>query len=180
MDTTERVAFPTRDADGLAREELANRARRLLYGRFRQAGLNIVEAEDLAQECLVELLERMDRFDEDKGSFDSWLGGFARNGLRAFFRRDASKRRLEWPLEQAVDTEDQRETEFAHNAIEHVLDDLGMIDRELVTMRFALEMSFDDIAKAANLTPVNARKRVSRAVERLRRDPVVREALGLA
>lgn len=55
-----------------------------------------------------------------------------------------------------------------------------MIDRELVTMRFSLEMSFDDIAKAANITPVNARKRVSRAVERLRRDPVVREALGLA
>lgn len=159
-------------------EELAAQARSLLSYRFRVAGMEAHEAEDLTQECLVDLLQRADKFDDNRGSLEAWIGGFARNALRSWYRKEALRKATEKPLSQAVEVADPGVRAYESEAIEHCLSELSLIDRELVFMRFALEMSFDDIAKAANITGMNARKRVSRSVERMRRDPAIREALG--
>lgn len=167
------------DSNNEQSESLTAQARNLLNYRFRIAGMEPHEADDLTQECLVELVQRADKFDESRGSFEAWIGGFARNALRSWYRKEALRKATERPIEHAVEIPDPAVRAYEAEAIEHCLSELCLVDRELVYMRFALEMSFDDIARAANITGMNARKRVSRSVERLRRNPAVREALGI-
>ncbi len=150
-----------------------------MLGRFKQAGLDQGESEDLAQECLVDLLQRIDRFDHSKGSLEAWISGFARNAIRTWYRREAARKVAETSLDNLHENAHPAEAPAEMDAIRHCLSELGIIDRELVYMRFSLSMSFDDIAANTDMTPANCRKRVSRAVEKLRRDPAVRESLGL-
>jgi len=160
-------------------EPLTNQARTMLLARFRQAGLDTAEAEDLAQECLVDILERMDRYDNAKGPMEAWISGFARNAIRSWYRRESSRKQAETSLDNLGDVAHPTESSSPIDAIQHGLGELNLVDRELMYMRFSLGMSFEDIARSTDLTAMNCRKRVSRAVERLRRDPGVREALGL-
>lgn len=160
-------------------ESFVQHARRVLTTRFRQAGLKPGEAEDLTQECLVELITHIDRFDPVKGSIDSWISGFARNAVKSWWRREVLKRNSEISYKQVPEAGlAMNEAMLEISAIKYGLGELSVIDQELLYMRFGLGMNFEDIAKNADMTCVNARKRVSRAVERLRRDPAIREALG--
>ncbi|HVT14129.1 MAG TPA: sigma-70 family RNA polymerase sigma factor [Fimbriimonadaceae bacterium] len=160
-------------------ESFVQHARRVLTTRFRQAGLKPAEAEDLTQECLVELITHIDRFDAARGSVDSWISGFARNAVKSWWRREVPRRASELHYMQVPEAGlAKSESMMEISAIKYGLGELCLIDQELLYMRFGLGMSFEDIATNANMTCVNARKRVSRAVERLRRDPAIREALG--
>lgn len=160
-------------------ETFARHARRILTSRFRQAGLKPGEAEDLTQECLVELITHIDRFDAEKGSVDSWISGFARNAVKSWWRREIPRRSSELPYAQVPESGlAMKESLMEISAIKYGLGEFPLVDQELLYMRFGLGMSFEDISVNANMTCVNARKRVSRAVERLRRDPAIREALG--
>jgi RNA polymerase sigma-70 factor (ECF subfamily) len=166
------------DSKALPGESFVRHARRILVQRFRHAGMSAQECEDLTQECLVDLITRVDRFDDAKGSMDSWIGGFARNAARAWWRKECTRRNAELPISLVPEDGFAVEHAVEQNEMRISLGELPLIDQELLYMRFALGLSFDEIAASADMTPVNARKRVSRAVERLRRDPHVREALG--
>jgi RNA polymerase sigma-70 factor (ECF subfamily) len=160
-------------------ETFVQHARRVLSARFRQAGLKPGDAEDLTQECLVELITHFDRFDPTKGTIDSWIGGFARNATRAWFRREGTRRNNEVSYLQAPESGlATKEAEIEAEGIRSGLASLCLVDQELLYMRFAMSLSFDEIAEGTGMTSVNARKRVSRAVEKLRKDPQIREALG--
>jgi RNA polymerase sigma factor (sigma-70 family) len=160
-------------------ESFVQHARRVLTTRFRQAGLRTGEAEDLTQECLVELITHIDRFDSARGSIDSWISGFARNAVKSWWRREVSRRNSELSYKQVPESGlAMNEALMEISALKYGLSELCVIDQELLYMRFGLGMSFEDISKNADISCVNARKRVSRAVEKLRRDPAVREALG--
>jgi len=160
-------------------ETFVQHARRVLTTRFRQAGLKPGEAEDLTQECLVELITHIDRFDSAKGSIDSWISGFARNAVKSWWRRETARRSSELSYRQVPESGlAMNETLLEISAIKYGLSELCLVDQELLYMRFGLGMSFEDICRNVDITCVNARKRVSRAVEKMRRDPSVREALG--
>lgn len=160
-------------------EGFVQHARRVLTTRFRQAGLRPGEAEDLTQECLVELITHIDRFDSEKGTVDSWISGFARNAVKSWWRREVTRRNSELSYKQVPESGlAMTESMMEISALKYGLSELCVVDRELLYMRFGLGMSFEDIAKNADISCVNARKRVSRAVEKLRRDPAIREALG--
>ncbi len=161
------------------REPFANQARSILLTRFRHAGLDSSEADDLAQECMVDLLQRLDHYDDSRGPIEAWVSGFARNSIRSWYRRESSRKLTETSLDNLSEHAHPAESAPEVDAIKHGLGELNVVDRELMYMRFSMEMSFDEIAAASDLTAMNCRKRVSRAVERLRRDPSVREALGL-
>jgi RNA polymerase sigma-70 factor (ECF subfamily) len=176
LEITAEVPAPMETAND---ESFVQHARRVLSNRFRQAGLKAGDAEDLTQECLVELITHFDRFDPSTGTIDSWIGGFARNATRAWFRRESTRRNNEVSYLQAPEAGlAAKEAELEAEGIRSGLASLCLVDQELLYMRFAMSLSFDEIAESTGMTSVNARKRVSRAVEKLRRDPGIREVLG--
>src|ERR1044072_93041 len=101
----EMMADETAQTVELAKDEsFVQHARRGLTSRLRQAGLRPGDAEDLTQECLVELITHFERFDPAKGTIDQWISGFARNAARSWFRRDAVRRCKEISYLQAPES----------------------------------------------------------------------------
>jgi len=169
-----------KDGDSRQTEALASYLRQLLVRRFSQLGLNAEQSQELAQECLIDIIQNLAKFDAARGTLSSWVSGFARTSVRSWRRREYGRAANETPLDGAPEVASQ---DAAISQVEDVvtssLSGLNIIDQELIYMRFCLGLSFDEIASKATMTSANARKRLSRAVDRLRRDPALRETLGL-
>jgi RNA polymerase sigma factor (sigma-70 family) len=172
-------AVLAREGDAEKREAIALYLRDLLVRRFRATGLDADQCQELAQECLFDVISNLARYDETKASLTAWVSGFARTSLRSWRRREYGRNMMETPLDFAPEicAEDD-DMNSVDCAVKTCLGSLSLIDQELLYMRFNLGLSFDEIADRSDLTAVNARKRLSRAVDRLRRDPMLRESLG--
>jgi RNA polymerase sigma-70 factor (ECF subfamily) len=108
-----------------------------------------------------------------EGSVKAWLFGIARriSGRHVEMRsRRESKLRLVHDTGRARDAIDLAlERERAERA-RTALAKLKPSEREAVVLRFEAELSFRDVATACGVDEAAARKRVSRALARLRAD----------
>ena len=173
-------AVRVREGDLEKQQALSEYLRAVLYRRFTQLGLNREDAVEMTQDCLFDVLANISRFDESKASIVTWVSGFARTSLKSYRRRESSRLHNEVAMDESM--------EFAQNddalddvdcAVRTCLGGLNALDQELLMMRFSYGMSFEEIAQRTDMTDANCRKRVSRAVDKLRKDPSLRSALGL-
>lgn len=97
METRVSLLDRVRDQDHKAWNEFATIYRPLLVGYVQSRGLTAVDAEDVVQEILLNLLRSMSTFSLDKvrGRFRSWLWQVAMNALRDQARRRATRHRAE-------------------------------------------------------------------------------------
>jgi RNA polymerase sigma-70 factor (ECF subfamily) len=162
-------------------EQLAVHIRAVLRRRFLSLGMSPEDTEDLVQECAALVFGTIREYDASKGSLDSWLSGYARNVAKTWFRAAYARRQGEAPIDLVPEIPEASGLDVLSGAaLGAALGELNPIDQELLQMRFGFGLSFDEIAEMANISAVNARKRVSRAVEALRRNPQLRYELGFA
>jgi RNA polymerase sigma-70 factor (ECF subfamily) len=128
------------------------------------------EAEELVQETLIAAYDGFPQF-RFEGSIRSWLFGIARricgrhNELK---NRRAAKLRLVHDTGRGAAVDDLSiERERAERARD-ALAKLKPSEREAVVLRYDAEMSFREVAHACGVDEAAARKRVSRALSRLR------------
>lgn len=160
-------------------DQLAEHVRAVLRKRFLALGMSYQDTEDLVQDSVTLIFDAITEFDASKGTLDAWLSGYARNVARSWWRGAYSRRQAETPLESAPESGSELMSSLrGSGTLEAALGDLHPVDQELLLMRFGFGYSFDEIASMSDLSPVNARKRVSRAVEILRRNPALRSELG--
>lgn len=128
------------------------------------------EAEELVQETLIAAYDGFPQF-RFEGSIRSWLYGIAR---RICGRHNEMKNRRQARLRLVHDTgrgvdagELHLERERAIRA-RNALADLKPSEREAVVLRYDAGLSFREVAAACGVDEAAARKRVSRALARLR------------
>ncbi|HEV8549767.1 MAG TPA: RNA polymerase sigma factor [Polyangiaceae bacterium] len=124
------------------------------------------EAEDAAQETLLAAHAAFADFRSD-GSLRAWLFGIARRRCaRVKERRGAVRAGAEGSDERTADEllEIRRRAERARALLERV----RPTEREALLLRYAGELSFREVGSAAGIDEATARKRVSRALARLR------------
>ncbi|MGI8923219.1 MAG: sigma-70 family RNA polymerase sigma factor [Fimbriimonadales bacterium] len=123
------------------------------------------EMDDLAQSCAVEVVQQLRAFNPYRGSFEAWISGFAWNvvrGYRSGHRRQA--RALPGDLARPVSETDP----CLRNAIFTAMEDMLPSERQLLDLRFVMQLSSDEIAEFTSISASQARKRISRALERIR------------
>lgn len=128
------------------------------------------EAEELVQETLIAAYDGLGTW-RGEGSVKSWLFGIAR---RMSGRHTEMKNRRQARLRLVHDTErgpgaeelslERERAEQARSA----LASLKPSEREAVTLRYEAGLSFREVAAACGVDEAAARKRVSRALSRLR------------
>lgn len=134
------------------------------------------DAEEAAQDALIEALGAMTAF-RGESSVRTWLFAIAR---RVCARRIAQRRRrgalfhlvvveAERPEGDAVDEAVRAET---IRRVRRALLALPGEDRDMIVLRYAADLTWEEAAEACGLTPQAARKRASRAFA------VMRETLG--
>ena len=127
------------------------------------------EAEDLAQETLLAAHDGFDGYRGD-GSVRAWLCSIARRKCARHLersRRQQSRLRLVHDSARAGTEEHVLLKQRAERA-RAALSRIRPSEREALVLRYVAELSFRDVASACGIEEAAARKRVSRAIARLR------------
>jgi RNA polymerase sigma-70 factor (ECF subfamily) len=128
------------------------------------------EADDLTQETLLSAHDAFDSY-RGEGSLRAWLLGIARRQCARHLERGTrreSKLRLVRPVAEQVDGDElllkRQRAEFARTALAEVRPS----EREALLLRYVSELSYRDVGQACGIEEAAARKRVSRAIAKLR------------
>jgi RNA polymerase sigma-70 factor (ECF subfamily) len=128
-----------------------------------------VEADDMTQETLLAAHEGFATF-RGESSVRAWLFGIARNKCLQHLeknRRRGARLRLVTeahvtPADEVVGARQRAERARA------LLEEVRPSDRDALLMRYGADLSFKEVAVACGIDEPAARKRVSRALLRLR------------
>jgi RNA polymerase sigma factor (sigma-70 family) len=106
------------------------------------------------------------------------MTGFALNSARAY-NRGSRRIRTEVALEDVAEpsTDDVAVT-GTRSGLAAALDKLSGEDQQVLGFKFGLGLTSEEIGERLGMTGTQVRKRVSRALERLRQQPAIRELLG--
>lgn len=130
-------------------------------------------ADDVAQAVFVLLHRKAPRFAAD-GAMINWLHTAARYAAEASARGESRRRTREAQAARArpeADADRPAPGEWDELAplLDELIAKLNRADREAVLLRFYRGMSFAEVAAEMSCTAEAARKRVARAIEKLRR-----------
>ena len=153
----------TGDAEAFA--ELVRRYRNMVYAACLRVLNNAADAEDVTQECFLSLVRRRS---EVKRSVGGWLHRCATGmSLNARRRRDARRKREENHM--APSNGEPAWDEVAPD-VDEALDALPDDLREVLVEHYLRERTQVEIAGELGVSPATVSRRVSDAVERLRRN----------
>ena len=128
------------------------------------------EAEDLLQETLIDAHHGLGGF-RAEGSLRSWLLGIARRKcarhLERRLRRE-SKLRLIHDSDRHPATDELMAARERAERARHALEAIRPSEREALLLRYDGELSFREVGELCGIDEAAARKRVSRAIARLR------------
>jgi RNA polymerase sigma-70 factor (subfamily 1) len=162
------------------------RVRQIVSLRLGYRLRDLADREDLVQDSLLNVFEKLDRFEEtSEGTFRNWLACCVENSIRAHFRKAGAKKRGEGKVRPlgSFGREDLTATVFAGKTpspsaiargrelaeeIEGALLGLKEHQREVILLRRFCEMSYGEIAIAMGFSEeATARKVFSRALRKL-------------
>ena len=156
--------------EGRHREALTACARThaAILGRLSMALLGSqADADEAVQETLLRAHRAMPTY-RAEGSVKAWLCGIARHVCAHMLET----RRRGRELLEVVPTEGEARDAFAlrrrARALRDALEKLKPSEREALALRYVTDLSHREIAEACGLDEAAARKRVSRALDRMR------------
>ncbi len=144
---------------------------------YRMTG-NREDANDLAQEVFIRVYSSLHTFDHDM-RFSPWIYRIAQNLAIDFLRKQKKTVYLDdqpgqdndmlWQVEcQSPGPEEMTELHDLRVVLEVALRELAPMYRMVLLLRFAHDMSYEDIAKVTELPITTVKTRLHRAREALR------------
>lgn len=156
--------------DGRHRDALAACARThgRILGRLCMALLGSqADADEATQETLLRAHRAMASY-RAEGSIKAWLCGIARHVCAHMLETRRKQRELLEVVPLESEARDVFQTRRRARAIRDGLAKLKPTEREALVLRYVGDLSHREIALACNLDEPTARKRISRALARLR------------
>lgn len=154
-------------------EELYDKYFTRIYNYLRYRLIERGAADDLVSAVFEKVLDKYDSFDPQRYGLEPWLFAIARNTLNDYFRRrkvrgwlSISDREEIIASPESVEGAAQRNEENA--LLLAALAQLSEVERELIAMKFTLEMTNRDIAAEAGLGESNVAVILFRAMKKLR------------
>ena len=150
--------------------ELVMRYLPLVYSAaFRQTGGVAHQAEDVAQQVFTDLARKSASLPAGT-VLAGWLHRATRFAVRQHLRTERRRQAREWEScsMQTPASETDRDWEQIRPWIDDALDKMNRLDRDALLLRFFEQRSLKEIGGALGLGEDAARKRVARALEKLR------------
>jgi RNA polymerase sigma-70 factor (ECF subfamily) len=147
-------------------EQQYDKLLRYCYMKLRDRAL----AEDLTQETFIKFFESKDY--HSIGKEMAYLYTIARNLCIDSFRKQKDELIEDLPakIQEMPESRDKVESIVDRVSIEQALDRLTADEREAVVLRFSGELSVEDIAKTMGISRFAVRRRISSALEKLRKE----------
>lgn len=181
--------FKKKDLHNLSETELIKLAKKdmryfeALYERnfefvfrflFKRLSGNEDLASELTQKTFIKAMGAISKYEDRGYAFSTWLIRIAQNEANMFFR--ASKKivlieisgiEVKPLLNEVYESSEFKDEHF--ELLIKMLNDLPDDQSDLIELRFLHEMSFKKIADIYNITEANAKMRVYRIIEKLRK-----------
>lgn len=138
-----------------------------IYGLTRDAD----ETDDLTSEAFLRAWNAIDRFEDRGCSLETWMERIARNlalthiGKRG---RETSSLELDWIVDSAPQPDEKADIEFETEVLRQAMIDLPAVQRQVLTLRFFEELSYDEVAEAIGKPQGTVRVIQHRALRSLR------------
>ena len=147
-------------------EQQYDKLLRYCYMKLRDRTL----AEDVTQETFIRFFESKDY--HSIGKEMAYLYTIARNLCIDYFRKQKEELIEDLPakIQEMPDSSDKVESIVDQLSIEQALDHLTDYEREAVVLRFSGDLSVEDIAKSMDISRFAVRRRISSALEKLRKE----------
>ncbi len=155
---------------GNHRDALAACARthHTILGRLCMALLGTqADADEAVQETLLRAHRAMATY-RGEGSIKAWLCGIARHVCAHMLETRRKSRELLEVVPTDGEARDTFEARRKARVLRDALEKLKPSEREAIVLRFVADLSHREIAVACGLDEAAARKRISRALERMR------------
>lgn len=132
------------------------------------------DAEDLAQQAMLNAIRSLRTFDPRRGSLRGWLWRIVANTARDAARRERSRQSLLERLAGVARTEPSPEEEIERRANDErllqAIGTLGARDRLLIAMRFGAGLSTAEVGEANGISAGSAQRALRRALDRLKKE----------
>lgn len=127
---------------------------------------------DLCSQVFLKAMQRLGEYVFKGVPFSAWLFRIASNEVSQHFRQNKAGRVVsieEVHMGEVMDEIDEEDNEALRKKLLTVLNDLNELDLQLIEMRFFEQMPFKEIAEIAGMTENNAKVKVYRILERLKK-----------
>lgn len=141
---------------------------------FKRLSGNEELAGELTQKTFIKAMGAISKYEDRGYAFSTWLIRIAQNEANMFYRSSKKTVLIELteleikPLVSEV-YESSRFKDEHYELLINLLNDLPDEQSDLIELRFLHEMSFKKIADIYNITEANAKMRVYRIIEKLRK-----------
>lgn len=167
MDVRRRLAGSAEELQRVYRDHVD-----AVYG-FLAYSVDRPTAEDLTAATFERVVRSWRRFDRRRGSERTWVLAIARNLLTDHFRAQRHREAVstdEHPalLDRLVEDPDPLRGRLTAEELARWLAPLGHREREVLALRYAADLTTDEIAALLGLTAANVQQINSRSLRRLR------------
>jgi RNA polymerase sigma-70 factor (ECF subfamily) len=138
-------------------------------------------AEDLTSQTFAKALNKLSDFNEEKGSFSSWIYAIARNNVIDFYRTKKNNVNVDDIWDLADDTDIERDIDAIQKLgkVKRYLKDLKPDQREIMLLRVWGDHPYREIAQIMGMTENNCKVIFSRTIKRLREEMPISVFLSL-
>ena len=137
-----------------------------LYGYLINTLKDPVLADDILQSTWLKAIEAMPSFNDRGYGISAWLFSIARNEMRMHWRKSGREVSFDYDMhDKEGDSTDKHENKIF---LDQVINKLPKEDQELLQLRFIADLSFMEMAKVLEVSPVTTRVKMHRALSRAR------------
>lgn len=138
------------------------------------------DVEDLTQECLLRVYSNLDSL-RDLDKLDPWLRTVVRNAVFSWYReRKREQEVYSLGLEAEHETEPYSIPEndlLLYFVLQEAMQTLSESDRQMFELRYGVGLSYREIAQQMGLNEEAVRKRITRALARLKAHPIIQSII---
>jgi len=135
---------------------------------------------DLTQECLLRVYSNLDNL-RDLDKIEPWLRTVVRNAVYTWYRerkREQEMYSLGLESEHETDTYSIPEDDLLlYFVLQEAMQTLSDSDRQMFELRYGVGLSYREIALQMGLNEEAVRKRITRALSRLKAHPIIQSII---
>jgi len=130
------------------------------------------DAEDILQETLIRISEHIERYNPQKGAFQSWMFQICRNQIADYYRTQKKEVSLDYHMDPIWDRlelpEKTLELKEMMEALLKRLEDLPHHEKEILELRYFAGLSNKEISQSLELEERTVSSSLSKARNKLR------------
>ncbi len=138
------------------------------------------DVDDLTQECLIRAYKGLEQV-RDLDKLEPWLKTVVRNTVFTWLRNQKQEREvcaLSLEAESEAEAYTLEEDDLLlYMVLQEAMQTLSDTDRQMFELRYGVGLSYREIARQMGLNEEVVRKRISRALSRLRSHPIIQSII---